>query len=169
MNLVKGAESQQVEVGKYRIIRLLPNDPFSRELLPKVYARAVEFIDRFGSQTDKVWLGQLLFANFYAQNNFIHVLVLLDDSSAIMAHSISYIEKHESLGNYCHILQVWKDVGDNEILDVGLPMIDEWARSLGISIVMANCADTPHERLYEQKGFKRWRVTVKREIGKASK
>lgn len=150
--------------GRYKVFRLLPADPYSRELLPKVYARALTFIEKYHVEADKVWLGNMLFSNFHAQSNLVHILVATDEHDMIVAHAISYVDRHEAFGNYCLIYQIEKDCPETGIVEVGHPLIDEWTRSLGLKTQINMTTDEAHERLYKRFGFSRWKIMMRRNL-----
>jgi hypothetical protein len=150
--------------GKYSVLRVLPHDPYTRKLFPEVVQRAIRFIDHSHSDVDPIWLGQHLYGHFHQRTNYIHLLVAVDNA-VIVAHSISYVDVNHNLGNHVVVLQLEKDIPDgNEIVDVGLRLIDEWARGLGLKTIV-NCTDSAARvRYFERYGFKPARTILHRVV-----
>jgi hypothetical protein len=145
-------------VGAYTVMRVKADEPFTRKMIPEVVARAISFVETNGSETDVVWLGQLLYSGFFVNSNLIHVLVALDSKERIRAHSISYIEQIQGVGNVATILQAEKDIrGAVEITDLGIQLVSEWAKSLGVKIIRNWTATDSRTRLFEKYGFKKHR------------
>jgi hypothetical protein len=146
-------------------MRVLPHDPYTRKLFPEVVARAIKFVNTRNSDVDCIWLGQHLYGHFHQRTNCIHVLAAISEDGAIVAHAISYVDVNNSLGNHVVLLQIEKDVSDGqEIIDVGLRLMDEWARSLNIK-TQINCTDSAARvRYFERYGFKPARTIMHREV-----
>lgn len=151
-------------VGQFQLLRLTPQDPFTRKLFPAFVERCLAFTEVMNGDTDNIWLGATLFSNFYQQTNYIHCLVAINDKEEIRAHSFAYVDQSDKLGHYVNILQVWKSEGGSEILEEGLRQVEEWAKELKIKTII-NTSDTlARSRLYERFGFKVFRVLGKKEI-----
>ena len=158
--------------GKYQVMRLLPNDPFTRELFPKLVDRAFKFVDTYDTGTDKIWLGNLLYSNFFNKTDLVHVLVALDcnrdcveeSDTGIVAHAISYVDTYQKIGPYVQVFQIEKDVAEPGIIEIGWTLMNEWARSLGLKVQMVSTTTEVHERFYQRFGFKRRRILMEREI-----
>ena len=145
-------------------MRLLPNDPFTRELFPLVVDRAFKFIDNYNPDTDKIWLGNLLYSNFFNKTDLVHILVAIDENRVIVAHSICYVDTFQKIGPYVQIFQIEKDVPDTGIIELGWTMMNEWARTLGLKVQMVSTTTEVHERFYQRFGFKRRRIIMEREM-----
>ena len=76
-------------VGPYQVLRLLPADPYTRKLFPKFVDRCIGFVERTGSDTDEIWLGNLLYSNFFQATNYIHCLVVIDEIQRRPEYAIS--------------------------------------------------------------------------------
>ena len=87
------------------------------------------------------------------------------ENDAIVAHSVSYVDTNNNLGNHVVLLQLEKDIPDGqEIIDVGLQLIDSWARGLGLTTII-NCTDSKARvRYFERYGFKPARTIMHREV-----
>lgn len=146
-------------VGEFRVLRLTPQDPFTRQLFPKYVQRCLEFIEVTSSDTDPVWLGSLLYGNFYNQTNYIHCLVGIDEKDNIIGHAFTYMETTPRLGIHGHILQIWKDKGSSDLLEIGLSLIEEWAREAKLKVLVYSADSLAKMRLYNSSyGFKLHRV-----------
>ena len=144
--------------GAYTVLRVRADDSFTRRLIPKIIERALGFIERTDCETDPVWLGQLLYNGFATNSNLIHVLCALDSKENIIAHSVSYIETIQGVGNVATILQVEKSVRDGaEITDLGIKLVCEWAKSLGVKIVRNWTSTDSRTRRFEKYGFTKHR------------
>lgn len=150
--------------GKYRVMRLLPNDPFTRELLPKVVDRAFAFTDANDTGTDKIWLGNLLYSHFFNKTDLVHILVALDEKQEIVAHAISFVDTYQKVGPYVQVFQIEKDVEEPEIISIGWTLMNEWARSLHLKVQMVSTTTEVHERFYKRYGFYRRRILLERQI-----
>lgn len=157
-------DAVSAQAGKYQILRLLPNDPFSRELFPKLVDLSFKFVDAYDTGTDKIWLGNLLYSNFYNKTDLVHILVAIDDAHAIVAYSICFVDTYQKIGAYVHIFQIHKTVPQGEIVDMGWIMINEWARALGLKVQMVSTTTEVHERFYQRFGFKRRRILMERNL-----
>ena len=148
----------------YTIIRLVPTDPTHRDLFPKVVDRAIGFIDRLTSNTDKIWLGNLLCSNFYQATNLVQVLVALDGDNKIVAHSVAYIESRPRLGNVVILGQIEKDEGGPDIIKLGFELIKAWSLSLGIKIILNESDCRAKARLWSRHGWYEYRITSRFDI-----
>lgn len=146
------------------MFQLKPQDPLGKKLFPAFVDRCIEFIDVHNSDSDPIWMGSLLYNNFYQQTNYIHCLVAVDDKQKLKAHSFSFVENTHKLGLHIHILQIWKSEGGPEIIEKGLELIEEWMRELKLKTVTYNADDLAKLRLYERFGFKLYRVVGKKEL-----
>ena len=150
--------------GALTVIRLVPTDPTHRKLFPEVVERCMKFIDLVHSDTDKIWLGNLLYSNFFQNTNLVQLLIATNAAGEIVAHNLSYVESRHSLGNVAVLLQLQKDEGDQSITDIGMRLCEEWARSLGIKTILNESATRSRARLWHRYGFAEYRITSRKDL-----
>ena len=151
-------------VGDLRLIRLLPNDPFTRKLFPAFVERCIDFLEVANSDADEIWLGALLYNNFNQATNYIHCLVALNNKDEIRAHAFSYLENNQKLGIHVHVLQIWKSEGSSEIIDEGMKAIEDYARETKCKTITYSADSVAKLRLYQKYGFSLHRVLGKKEL-----
>lgn len=148
----------------YSVVRLVPSDPTHRKLFPKAVNRAIEFIDRLHSNTDPIWLGNLLYSNFYQATNLVQVLVALNGDNEIVAHSVAYVESRPRLGNVVILGQIEKDENGPDIIKLGFELIKSWSLSLGIKILLNESDCRAKARLWSQYNWYEYRITSRYDI-----
>jgi hypothetical protein len=151
-------------VDNFRVLRLLPSDPFTRKLFPAFIERCQSFIEVFHSDTDPLWLSALISNNAYQNTNYIHCLVALNEKDEIRAHAFSYLENTYLLGLHVHILQIWKSEGSSNLVDKGMELIDEYAREVKVKTIIYSADSLAKLRLYNQYGFSLHRVYGRKEV-----
>lgn len=184
---VNGHDSQPAEVypaGPYSVVRLVNGDELSRQLFPKFVERAMGFIDRTGSDTDKIWLGNALYTAFLSRSAYFLMLVALDEDGEIVGHGIIYPEPWQKLGYVAHVLQCEigrietrvdengkiengvrsKDIPSDDILDAAFLVATEWAKKLGMKTMMNQTSTLAHARLYERHGFRLYRYITRKDL-----
>lgn len=155
--------------GDYRVFRITASDPESMRYLPHLHIRALQFINKYGAETDPVFLAKLLYGDLRsAENgNLVHVLVaVLGDE--IKAHSISYVDQYQRL-NVVIQMQVERDKSipfnvAKDIHDLGLNLIEDWARSLKLKTIIAYTLKPSITRLDQRDGFKVFRTVVRKDL-----
>ena len=157
--------------GAYTVLRITPSDPESFAFLPKLHVRALEFCEKYGSETDPVWLAQLLFNNFKNPQtaNLVHILIALDAADNIVAHMISYVENYGKLGAVAMLLQleVDKSVDDQSRKQMhgrAFSLMKEWARDLKLRTVLAYVIRPAMARLVEVDNFYQYRVVMRHDL-----
>ena len=147
------------------VLQLKSTDTYSRKLFLKFVQRAIEFIGRYNSDTDPIWLMQLLASNFYQGTNLIHLLVAIDAKGEIVAHNLTYVESRHMLGNVAVLLQLEKDIkDDSSITDLGMELVKTWARSLGIKTILNESATRSRARLWRKYNFREYRITSRLDL-----
>jgi hypothetical protein len=149
---------------KYRLFRLDSKDPFTRKFFPSYVERCLKFIDLTNSDSDPIWLGSLLYSNFYQATNYIHCLVAINEQEHIIAHSLCYLENDFKLGIHVHILQIWKSEGGDEIINRGMELIDEYGRQNNCKTIIYAADDLSRLRLYKRYGFNLHRVLGRKDL-----
>ncbi len=152
---------------------MTPSDPESFAFLPKLHIRALEFIDKHGSESDPVWIAQLLHNNFKNPQtaDLVHILIAVDQSRNITAHMISYVENYGKLGPVAMLLQleVDKSVGLNarkSMHNLAFNLMKEWAKNLKLQTVLAYIIKPSMARLVEVDNFYQYRVVMRHDLEK---
>jgi hypothetical protein len=154
------------EPSPYKIFRIAPSDPATAKFINPLTVRAIEFIDKYHSDTDVQWLVTLLHNHFKQNTNLVHVLIAVDKDEKIVAHSISYVDTYGSLGYVAYGLQAEKDkpVTDADIAPAKL-MFEDWVRSLGIKTILATTIKSATARLACQRdGFYEYRTITRKDL-----
>jgi hypothetical protein len=143
--------------------------------LPKLHVRSLEFLERYGAETDPVFLTGLLYNNLRnpETQNLVHILVAVDQQDQVVCHTISYIDQYQALGAVC--VQMQTDLRAHrgrsvpfatkkEIRELGLKLIEEWVRSLKIKTVIAYALKPSIARLDERDGFRQFRIVLRKDL-----
>ncbi len=165
-------ENFSYSIGEYRVFRIVPSDPESMTFLSQLHVRSLEFCDKYQSDTDPVWLAQLLFNNFKNPQtaNLVHLLVATDVSEEIVGHSIAFTENYGKLGAVATLLQ-WEydrelpEGARGKIHGLGLSLVKEWAKSLGIKTLIAYVIRAAMARMIEVDNFYQYRVVMRHDLG----
>lgn len=157
--------------GEYRVFRITPSDPESFKFLPKLHVRALEFVERYGSETDPVWLAQLLHNNFKnpQTESLVHILIAVDAAEKIAAHMISYVESYGKLGAVAMLLQLEIDkpvdaAARRQMHNLSFNLMKEWARGLKLKTVLAYIIRPAMARLVEVDNFYQYRVVMRHDL-----
>mgnify|MGYP001379916733 FL=1 len=148
----------------YTVVRIVPNDPAHRKLFPKIVERALGFIDRLGADTDPIWLMNLMVSNFFQATNLLHVVAALDPKGKIVGHTVSCVETRQKLGNVVLILQIEKDCGGSDLIELGQRLILDWARSIGIRTILNESDSRAKSRLWSRFGFREYRIVSRLDL-----
>ncbi len=151
-------------VGDYTVIRITYSDDLSRRLFPKFVERAIGFIDRTNADTDRIWLGSLLYGAFSNSSPHVLMLMAVNKEEKIVAHAVAYPEVRGNLGWIGHLLQIEKDkeVRDSEVFKVGMRLIDEWKKSIGLKDLLNQTDSLAKVRYFERYGFKLYRYITRK-------
>jgi hypothetical protein len=149
----------------YKILRVLSTEPSSKFIL-RLVVRAIEFTEKYHSDTDIQWLVNLLYNHFKQQNNLVYVLIAIDKDEKIVAHSIAYVDAYGDQGYVAHILQIEKDkaVRDKDMEPAKL-MIEDWVRMLGIKTILMTTIKQAAAELARSGGFYEYRTIVRKDLG----
>ena len=157
--------------GEYRLFRITHTDPDSLRFLPKLHIRALEFLEKYGAETDPVFLTRLLYETLKnpQTQNLVHALVAVDRSDSIVAHSLTYADTLGQLGPVAMQMQTEKDhsvdpVSGLAIHDTGLRLIEEWTRSLNLRTIIAYALSPAIARLDKRDGFRTYRVMLRKDL-----
>lgn len=142
--------------GDYSVVKLMNTDDLCRSLFPKFVERAIGFIDRMNVDTDKVWLGQMLYNAFATRSPHVLMMVALDTEGKIVSHAIVYPEIRGTQGWIAHVLQLEKDkdVHEEEIFKVGHEVMEDWAKGLGMKKMLNQTDTMARARFFERFGYK---------------
>lgn len=155
--------------GEYSLFRIVPSDADSMRFLPKLHIRALEFLQKYGAETDPLWLSALLLDTLKKTPNFVHALVAINASDLIVAHAISYIELQGSLGAIAQQLQVEQErfilpEARIEIRDLGFRLMKEWAAAVGVKTFLTTALTTAHVRYNQRGGFRHYRTVMRLDL-----
>ena len=152
-------------VGNYRVFRLDPTDSYSSKFIYQFVIRALQFIEKYGTETDQRYLVNKIYDLFTPQNkNWIHLLVAVNHKEEIVAHCLSLVEPAGKLGWVIQLLQVENDVAEPRIQKFGMRLIEEWRQSIGIKTVLTTTLSDAITRYDKRYGFKTFRtVMIKQE------
>lgn len=152
------------EAPAYTVVRLLPSDPTHRKLFPKVVMRAIEFIDALESDTDPIWLMNLMTSHFFQGNNTVHIVAGQDAAGKLIGHSVSFVEHRHMLGNVIVLLQLQKDEGSSDLLAAGMRLIREWATTINVKTIFNQSKDRARSRLWSRYGFYEYRIESRKDL-----
>lgn len=164
---VNGQDSYapRMAAGEYFVFALSKDDPLSKQIFPAYVSRAQGFLDRYGvDSVDPNWLGNVAYGAFTQGAKGILMLAAVDKNSKIVAHLFAYPEQYGALGFVAVILELEKDVEENEIMQVGFQMFKEWMRSLKLTIALPTTNTLARLRLFEQYGFKPYRFVGRMDL-----
>src|SRR4030095_2177705 len=91
------------ESSPYKIFRVVSTEPYSSKFILRLVLRAIEFTEKYHSDTDVQWLVNLLYNHFKQQTNLVYVLIAIDGDEKIVAHSIAYVDVYGDQGYVVHI------------------------------------------------------------------
>jgi len=151
-------------VGDYSIIELKNTEDLPRRLFRRFIDRSMDFIEEYGAHIDPVWLGQLLYNAFAVKSPHVLMLIAYDKEETIVAHITVYPEIYPKLGWVGHILQLEKDVNEPEIMQVGLKLIQEWAKNIGIKTLVNSTESKAHTKLFQSFGFSNFRYIMRKDL-----
>lgn len=139
--------------------------------LPQLHIRALEFCQKYQTDTDPVWLAQLLHNNFKNSQtaNLVHILIAVDTENNISAHCINYVDTYGSLGSIAMWLQTEKDDGIGiddwrQITELAQRLVKEWMVSLGIKTALAYALTPALARLDQRAGFRLYRSLTRMDL-----
>lgn len=148
-------------VGDYRVFRLDPDDVYSSKFIYAFVIRALQFIEKYGTETDQRWLVNKIYDLFTPQyKNWIHLLVAVNHKEEIVAHSLAFVDAAGKLGYVIQLLQVENDVGESSVQKLGMRLIDEWQQSIGIKIMLATTLSEATTRYDKRFGFEFYRTVL---------
>ena len=148
----------------YKIFRVVPTDPYSAKFIRKVTVRAIEFIDRYGSDTDTQWLVNLLYNHFKQQTNAVYVLVAIDEAEKIVAHSIAYVDAYD-MGYAVQVLQIEKDKDvPAKAMEPAALLVEDWVRSIGVRTMLMTTIKQAAAELSKVGGFYEYRTIVRKDL-----
>ena len=158
---------ESYQAGEYSVIKLMNTDKLCRELFPEFVKRALGFIDRMNVDTDKIWLGNILYTAFANRSPHILMLVALDTDTKMIAHCIVYPEIQGTRGWIGHVLQLEKDknVHEDEIFKVGHRVMEDWVKGLGMKEMKTQTDSRIRARYFERFGYKIDRYVLSKDLG----
>jgi hypothetical protein len=156
-------------VGEYRVFRIVPSDPESMTFLSQLHVRALEFCEKYQSDTDPVWLAQLLYNVLRNQPHLVYVIVAVDKFNEIAAHAIVFVDSYGALGAVAMWLQTEKngDLGLEDwsaINDLALRLVKEWMVSLKIKTALSYALTPALARLDQRAGFRTYRTITRMDL-----
>ena len=139
--------------------------------LPKLHVRALEFLEKYGSETDPLFISRLLYETFKnpQTQNLVLALIAVNVNDSIVAHSLNYVDTFGRLGPVAIQLQTEKDCGVDpasaiSIHDTGLKLIEGWTRSLGLKTIIAYALSPAIARLDKRDGFAMYRIMLRKDL-----
>ena len=150
------------QIGEYVLIELSRADSYSNWLFSAFVDRAIEFIRRYGADTDPIWLRNQLESAY--GTNYLHLLAAVDSDNTIVAHTVSYYQNYPGLGNTALILQDEQSVDESRLQTVGMDLIKDWAKRLGLKIILSEAMTRSRARLFQKLGFHEHRIMMRMDI-----
>ncbi len=166
---MEAAPNLSYPIGEYRVFRIVPADPESMTFLSQLHVRALQFCEKYQSDTDPVWLAQLLYNVLKNQPHLVYVIVAVDELGGIVAHAIVFVDSYGALGAVAMWLQTEKDmeVGLEDwsaIGDLSLRLVKEWMVSLKIKTALSYALTPALARLDQRVGFKVYRTLTRLDL-----
>ena len=154
-------------IGDYSVFRVSHSNPEHRKILHRVVVCALQFIDQYNAETDPQWLVNLIYNNFKQRTDHVFILVAVDSSGNIVAHSISYVDWYQNFDYVAQVLQAEKskEIEGREFWLLTEKLTEEWGRSLGLKNVFLSARSEAHARLYGQHGYSQFRTVMRKDIG----
>lgn len=153
-----------VQIGEFVIHEIHRTDQYSRYIFPAFVDRALEFIKKYQSETDPVWLQQLLYNAFQHDLESVKLLCAVDSKNNIVAHVIAYVDQYGTRGSVAFICQVEKDLTNPEIMDEGFKILVAWKEKHKLNGMMHFALNEKVARVFQMEyGFKTHRIIQVRE------
>jgi len=151
-------------VGEFVIHEIHRTDSYSKYIFPAFVDRGLEFIKKYESDTDPLWLQQLLYNAFQHDLESVKLLCAVDSKNNIVAHLIAHVDQYGTRGGVGFICQAEKDLTQPEIMEEGFKILIAWKNKLKLNGLMHFALNEKVARVFQLNyGFKTHRIVQVRE------